>query len=155
MKAILAPVDFSRVSRRVVDEAIEIARTINARLVLMHAVQPPSVVTDLAPLVGEALQFTAEVERRARLHLQRWQRNLMKRGITVETVCEQGFPVPLILACAARIGASYIVLGSHGHTAFYDLVVGSTASGVLKRATCPVIVVPSQRKEKAGQIRRR
>ena len=43
---------------------------------------------------------------------------------------------------AERLTADYIVIGSHGHTAFYDLLVGSTASGVLKSASCPVVIVP-------------
>jgi nucleotide-binding universal stress UspA family protein len=34
------------------------------------------------------------------------------------------------------------VMGSHGHTAFYDLLVGSTTHAVLKRAKCPVVIVP-------------
>jgi nucleotide-binding universal stress UspA family protein len=64
--------------------------------------------------------------------------------VKVDTVCVQGFPVPVILAQAKELGALYIVLGSHGHTAFYDLVVGGTARGVLRRAGCPVVVVPAQ-----------
>ena len=41
----------------------------------------------------------------------------------------------------------YIVMGSHGHTAFYDLLVGSTTHGVLMRAKCPVVIVPSAKGE--------
>lgn len=146
MKAILACVDFSRVSRRVVSEAISLARIHGARLILLHVVQPPGVLADLAPLAGETMQFTTEIERRAKLHLLRWQRALVRRGVTVETGCERGNPVPVILAAARRIEARYIVLGSHGHAALYDLVVGSTASGILKRAACPVMIVASHRR---------
>jgi universal stress protein A len=155
MKTILAPVDFSPVSRFVIDEAVALARVIGARVVLLHAVQLPGVVTDLGPLVGEALQFTAEAERGARRHLRGLQQRLSKRGVTVETICETGFPLPLVIQHAKRLAARYIVIGSHGHTAFYDLVIGSTTSGVLKRATCPVVVVPAQRKaRKAVRARR-
>jgi hypothetical protein len=47
----------------------------------------------------------------------------------------------------------HYVIGSHGHTAFHDLLVGGTASGVLKRATCPVVVVPApvRKKTKPGK----
>jgi len=37
------------------------------------------------------------------------------------------------------------VLGSHGHTAFYDLLVGSTTHGILLRAKCPVLIVPANK----------
>ena len=53
-----------------------------------------------------------------------------------------GHPVSSILAKAAATKAAYIVLGSHGHGAVYDLIVGSTTHGVLRRARCPVLVVP-------------
>jgi nucleotide-binding universal stress UspA family protein len=36
-------------------------------------------------------------------------------------------------------------MGSHGHTAFYDLLVGSTTQGVLKKAPCPVLIVPAEK----------
>ena len=59
-----------------------------------------------------------------------------------------GAPVPLILEQAKALAADYIVMGSHGHTAFYDLLVGTTTHGVLKKAPCPVLVVPKARAAK-------
>ena len=155
MQTILASIDFSPVSRQVVDGAVELARSVNARVVLLHIVQPPMVATELAPFVGDVIKFTTGIEQAARRHLRRWQSSLARRGIRVDVICEQGSPVPLIIAHAKKLGARYIVLGSHGHTAFYDLMVGSTASGVLKRSTCPVVVVPSPKKEKARRSRPR
>ena len=148
MKTILVPVDFSKVSRYVLAEAARLARLTRARLVLLHIVQPPAVVTDLAPLVGEALQMTAELEVIGRRHLRRLQKSPTLRGLKVETLCEQGFPVAQILAQAKRTRADVIVLGSHGHGAVYHLVVGSTANGILKHATCPVLIVPAPEKRK-------
>lgn len=151
MKTILVPVDFSKVSRYVVAEAANLARLTKARLVLLHVVQPPSMVTDLAPLVGEALQMSAEVERIGRRHLLRMQKSPTVRGLKVDSICEQGFPVAQVIAQAKRVKADVIVLGSHGHGAVYNLVVGSTANGVLKHAPCPVLVVPAPAKSKAGK----
>ena len=53
-----------------------------------------------------------------------------------------GAPAPLILEEAEACGADYIVMGSHGHTPLYDLLVGTTTHGVLKKARCPVVIVP-------------
>ena len=39
-------------------------------------------------------------------------------------------------------------MGSHGHTALYDLLAGSTATGVIKRAPCPVVIMPPVKKKK-------
>jgi universal stress protein A len=146
MKSVLAAIDFSPVSRTVVRIAAELARGIAGQLVVLHVVQLPRIIsTDIAPLVGEALQLTAEVERSARRHLRNIQKRLADRGDMVETVCCQGPSVPNIIRQATELDTGYIVLGSHGHTAFHDLVMGSTTSGVLRRSPCPVVVVPTVR----------
>jgi hypothetical protein len=41
-----------------------------------------------------------------------------------------------------------LVLGSHGHGAFYNLIVGSVAAGVIRNSKVPVLVVPSHAAEK-------
>jgi nucleotide-binding universal stress UspA family protein len=143
MKTVLAAIDFSPISHAVLRVATALARAIHGRVFLINVVHTPSIATDLAPVVGEVLQFTGEIERGARRHLHQIQKRLAARNATVDTICLQGFPVAQIIAHAKELEAEYIVLGSHGHTAFYDLVAGSTASGVLKRATCPVVVVPA------------
>jgi len=50
--------------------------------------------------------------------------------------------VPLIREAAAKSGADFILMGSHGHGKLYDFLVGSTASGVIKKARCGVIIIP-------------
>jgi nucleotide-binding universal stress UspA family protein len=50
--------------------------------------------------------------------------------------------VAAILEQAQKLGAEYIVIGSHGHSAVYDVMMGSVASGVLKKSPCPVLIVP-------------
>lgn len=147
MKTVLAAIDFSPVTRAVLKAASELARAVRGRVIVMNVVQPPSLATDLAPLVGDVLQFTDQLERGARRRLDRIQERHAVRGLKVETVCRTGGPVATLLAHAQQEKADYIVLGSHGHTAFHDLVAGGTASGVLKRATCPVMVVPALRPE--------
>lgn len=144
MKTILAAIDFSPVSRDVVDHAVALSRAVDGRVTVLHAVEPPAIATDLTSVVGEALRLMAEVERTSRRQLQRMQRRWAERGVTVEVMCRQGFPVPLIAAVAKQLEADYIVLGSHGHSALHDLVAGSTTNGVLKRADCPVVVVPAR-----------
>jgi universal stress protein A len=152
MKTLLVPVDFSRVSRFVIAEATALARLVKSRIILLHVVQPPTVMTDYGPLLENIVQFTAEAEKGAARHLSRLKDKLKESGLSVETILKTGTPLPHILEQAKITGASYIVLGTHGHTAFYDLLVGSTTGGVLKRATCPVLVVPTPpaQKKRAG-----
>jgi len=62
--------------------------------------------------------------------------------LPIQTVQRTGAPAPLILEQAEKENADYIVMGSHGPTAFYDLLVGSTTHQVLRKSPCPVMIVP-------------
>jgi nucleotide-binding universal stress UspA family protein len=105
MKTVLAPIDFSDISRSVINEAVALARAIDARLVLLHVVRD--------------------------------------EGVTAHVIHQVGSPGERIVQQAERLEADYIVMGSHGHGAFYDLIVGGTTTRVLKAATCPVVIVPA------------
>ena len=59
----------------------------------------------------------------------------------------QGPIVEKILHEAGEQQADMIVIGSHGHGALYDLLVGTVTQGVIKSATCPVVVVPAPAKK--------
>lgn len=52
-----------------------------------------------------------------------------------------GIPYDEITAAAARIGASLIVLGTHGRTGLDHILFGSTAERVVRSASCPVLTV--------------
>ena len=142
MKTVLTPLDFSDVSDAVVKAAATLAQAIDGRLVLLTVVQPPVFTAEYAVLTENLAEITAIGERSASNRLEAIQADLQRNGLTVETVQYNGSPIAHIIAEADKFGADYIVMGSHGHTAFYDLLVGSTTHGVLKRAKCPVVIVP-------------
>ena len=147
MKTILAPVDFSDVSDEVVSEASGLAKALGARVVLMTVIQPPIITNEYAPLMENIAEITAAGEKAAAKRLAAIQEKLEAQALSVDVVQLNGAPVPQIAEQAKKLGADYIVMGSHGHTAFYDLLVGSTTHGVLLRANCPVVIVPAQTKK--------
>ena len=144
MKTILAPVDFSPVSKRIIDEAAQIARALNARLVLFHVVNPP-IVTQSEFVTQKAAEVAALTLESAGDDLKQLIAPLEESGLVVDTVHQLGFPGEAIVEQAKKLKADYLVVGSHGHGAFYDLIIGSTTSRILKQATCPVIVVPAEK----------
>jgi len=145
MKTILAPVDFSRVTPRVVEEAGELARAFGGTVELFHSVAPPvNVVTYDIPVES----FTKELEfaqEQAGRKLAALMRVLEAKGISCTTKYTQGQAVDAILEEARHLPAAFIVMGAHGHGAIYELLAGSTTHGVLHKATCPVVVLPSLR----------
>lgn len=143
MKTVLAPIDFSAVSDRVITSAISLARLVDARLVLLNVVTPiPLVGAHLARATNTGADLLAAAEDEAAKKLVQLQRRLRDAGVTAHAVHASGPAIEGILEQAERLSADYIVVGSHGHGAIYDLIIGSTAHGVLKGATCPVVIVP-------------
>ena len=149
MKTVLAPIDFSDISRNVIDEAIVIARAIGARLVLLHVVQLPSLLGTGVTESDLPDGFHAQAEAEAVSRLSQLQKQLRDEGVTAHVIHQVGSPGERILEQAERLDADYLVMGSHGHGALYDLMVGSTTTRILKRAKCRVAIVPP-----AGKTRR-
>jgi nucleotide-binding universal stress UspA family protein len=146
MKTILAAIDFSPVTTRVVAEAVALARGARARLVLLNVTTPNSLVRDYAAL--EALVEGAE--RKAGEDSTSHDLSAIQ-GDSLQII---GEPVDVILQQAARCSADYIVLGSHGHTALFETLVGGTTAGVIRGAACPVMLIPAlKRKTQPGRKR--
>jgi nucleotide-binding universal stress UspA family protein len=145
MKTILAPVDFSRATAGVIQVAEELARLIGGRVLLFHAVQPPLVTSDYGLPFEDVQELAAVSERASARQLEHLATELRSKGTAVLTRQEHGAAVRAIREVATQVAPAYIVLGSHGHGAVYELLVGSTAQGVLKDSLCPVVVVPRKR----------
>jgi nucleotide-binding universal stress UspA family protein len=146
MKTILAPVDFSPISESVVRETATLAKALDARVVLLTVVQPPVLLSDYTGMMDLA-QVTAAGEKNAARQLDRLEDKLKNQFIETESIQVSGSAIAHIIEQAEKNEADYIVMGSHGRTALYDLLVGSTTHGVLMRSKCPVIIVPAVKNE--------
>jgi len=149
MKTILVPVDLSVATSRVCDAACALAQMSGARLVLLHVVQPPTplIVYDYYAFdTGMMAKAIAAGEKFAARKLLALGRRCERRGLKVQAVQCTGQPLATILDKAAETKAAYIVIGSHGHGAVFDLLAGSTTQGVLRKARQPVLVVPMGRR---------
>jgi nucleotide-binding universal stress UspA family protein len=149
MKTVLAPVDLSPAAADVVSEAGALAGNVGGRVLLLHVVAPPAVINEYA---AESERLAEEETREAELSVERWRGHLEAQGIGAEAAVLHGPPVATILEEAARTDAQYIVMGSHGHGALYNLIIGGTAGGVIHRATCPVVIVPGPKAEARASL---
>lgn len=145
MKTILAPIDFSEVTQWVMTEAVELARKLNGRLVLLNVTGPRSINEDqiafrklLAGLHEHPLQPSYAEQLAGETD------SSDNKPVSGDSFQLIGEPVPVILEVAKRLGADYIVMGSHGRSRLYDLVFGSVAEGVIRDAPCPIMLVPSR-----------
>ena len=66
---------------------------------------------------------------------------LQDKGIEAEYRHQSGQPSEQICALAQEGGFDLLVMGSHGHGALSNLVLGSVATQVLARCSVPVLLV--------------
>ena len=145
MKQILAAVDFSDVTSCVVDRAAELAKAFSAKLTLLHAAAPDPEFVGYEP-GPQTVRDTRALELRSENRdLEEMARSLTDQGIQTIGKLVMGPTVMTIIEHARALEADLIILGSHGHGALYKALVGSATEGVMRKSTCPVLVVPAPR----------
>ena len=143
MKTILVPVDFSDTTKGVIETAKQFATTFGSRVVLLHVSEPEP---DFVGFEPGPIAVRQTVARDLKAEHQKIEDLKASCGLQdVLALHIQGPAIEKILHEAASQNADLIVMGSHGHGALYELLVGSVTSGVLHGAKCPVLVVPARR----------
>jgi universal stress protein A len=140
VRRVLCPTDFSPTADHAAELAAEMAMKFGADLVLLH------VIPDLSYPLRSFGAVTAYPHLREELHLRAKEEldkhaATLKAGKPVTTELRDGAAHEAILACAKERGADLIVLGTHGHTGFKHMLLGSTAEKVVRTAACPVLTV--------------
>ncbi|QDU64479.1 Universal stress protein F [Planctomycetes bacterium Pan216] len=143
MNRILVPIDFSLTTQAVVNAAIQAARLVDGEVFLLHVAPSESTLSAAYEAgLNDVRHWRAEdilAEHRQIVELaQRFEEN----GVKATALLIQGKTVDKILSKAESLHATLIIMASHGHGALYDLMVGSTAEGVLRKASVPVLIIP-------------
>ena len=139
-KNILYATDFSKASLVTEKKVADLCQQHNAALSVIHVVNYGSAVwmgSGGYYVMAELNEETIEEGKKAMSVFEDRMPVTLAGSKTV-----QGSPKQEIVAYAEEIGADLIVLGSHGHFQIAD-VLGTTASGVLHKAGCDVLVVQS------------
>jgi nucleotide-binding universal stress UspA family protein len=138
---IVHPTDFSVEAEAAEQEAVRLARRLNAELVLVH-------VATETPLYGEQVFAMPDVKRiyeaQARWAEERLAERaaaLTREGVPTRWRRRVGVVYAEIGAVAREEAADYIVIGTHGRGGLDRVMLGSVAERVVRTAPCPVITV--------------
>jgi nucleotide-binding universal stress UspA family protein len=140
VRRMLVPIDFSDCSLEALEYAIQVARSLNAAITILHVMEPVAYGLDFT------LSHPSELEEK-RVKLSHRLRDLAAAatgcGLQADEVLRGGLPADSILDHARSQAVDLIVMGTHGRRGISHLVNGSVTEAVLRRADCPVLTVRS------------
>jgi nucleotide-binding universal stress UspA family protein len=140
-KRILASTDLSPESLSTVTYAGHLARGQGAKLTVCYV--PPRGVMTYSHIMPPAdmIAMDAEVRQAAQERLDAWVRKHLSNVPNVAIVFGDGVPEEEICRIAEDVGASLIVMATHGRKGFGRMMVGSVTERVIRNASCPVLVI--------------
>jgi nucleotide-binding universal stress UspA family protein len=141
IERILCPIDFSEISQHALAYATAMARWYDARLTVLHVYSNVAAM-DLPPLVLD------DVDRERVLGAMRRFASCVPSTVAVDFLLQEGgFSHEEIVAQATATRADLLVLGTHGRSGFQHLFLGSVTEKVMRKATCPTLIVPPRAPE--------
>lgn len=138
---ILFPTDFSEASRAALTHATNLAADWGAKLLILHVDEPPIVF-------GESFVTPPDMTGELRQQLETVVPH--DRSVPCEHFLRSGSPANEIVALAEAEQVDLIVLGTHGHSRLRQILMGSVAEEVVRRAPCTVYTVKQPHEEPAG-----
>ena len=141
---LLVAIDFSEVTEKIMVRVKELAMKVNAKVWLIHVVQPePDFIGyEVGPVTER--DFIAKKFHQKHQLLQEKAEELKKEGVVITPLLVQGPTVETILNQAEKLDVDIIVAGSHGHGAMFRILVGSISEGLLHNSTKPLLIVPAK-----------
>lgn len=138
-RRILVPTDFSKESRRALKLAAAFAIRDGGNLTLLHVLEP---LHDLRGQTPRRTRADSGMLRFARQRLRVLARKYAPAGSHWRPLVRAGAAANEILKVAQAAGADLIIMPTRGMSRDPALEAGSTAERVVRRARCPVLVLP-------------
>jgi len=139
-KKILVPTDASEYSRRALKTAIELARSVQAEVVLLHVSYTPQAYWGYT--ISYGITVTQEqLDQNGELALAATLTGIDSEQVVIHKKVESGHPVTIILEQIKKENIDLVIMGSHGYGAIAGSVLGSVSQRVLQRASCPVLII--------------
>lgn len=145
LQKILIAVEDSSYSDQACDYGFRLAKKFNAEVALVHVndvlgMAAPN-ITD--PMMTDPMMMPQVItiqEDACKKLFERLSKN--HEDTTLYTFTRIGNPRDEILNAAEEWCADMIILGTHGRTGFDHFISGSVAEDVVRKAKCPVLIIP-------------
>ena len=145
MKTILIPTDLSSVTDNAIKYAVGLNKKLKSKILFLHAYHIPMPVTSVPFYIDDK-----EIKKTTLESLSKIKKGYMKEypNMNFEIEAPQGLATEEIINESKKRDCSLIIMAASGASPLRKALIGSNASTVLEKATCPVIIVPEKVKFK-------
>jgi len=142
---ILVALDLAESTELIVKKVEELAKKMSAQVWVLHNAEPAPDVLEFRADPQTARDSLAEKFHNEHRQIQEIAKRLRKEGLEATALLVHGPAVEIILKEASDLDVDMIVVGSHGRSAVYQLLVGSVSEGILRESRCPILIVPTRK----------
>lgn len=145
-RRILVPVDGSAAASQGLNEAIELASNLKARIRLVHVVEP-IVMMPAEAMAGAVVDLAEGIRKAGSELLKECEKQVAKAGVEVDQALIEAIgrsAGECVVKEAEEAKADLIVCGTHGRRGVRRLLMGSDAEYIVRRAPVPVLLVRHQ-----------
>ncbi len=136
---ILVPTDGSEFSRRALITAVQIARSFNSAIELLHVVNSMDIIYGSPTILGGSYTY-ADPENIGKQVLDHTIAGLDIADVTIAIKTVTGSPADAIID-ELKQNFDLVVMGSKGHSPLHGALIGSVTQRVAGETHCPVLIV--------------
>jgi len=140
LKRILVATDFSDTSEAALEYAIDLARTLGAKITLVHLYELPVYTFPSGAMVATA-EFATQLMTGAQEATEAECAKHAKDGVDITPLVREGTAWEEIHKIADELGSDLIVIGTHGRRGITHALLGSVAEKIIRTATRPVLTI--------------
>ena len=154
MKTILVPTDFSETANYALEVAVQLTKTHNSRLIVIHMLEIPKSNLPDVHLTNDVhttdhrgqdqLPDAFFYMKLAQKRFEEMAKLPFLKGVDYEEAIQNHLDFKGIIDSAHKYNSDLIVMGSHGATGFKEVFVGSHTEKVVRTSDVPVLVIKSK-----------
>lgn len=141
IKRVVVPIDFSDYSKSALKYAVSFCKHFNAKIILVYVVEPVIYPPDFSMGQIAMPNVAIDMDKRANEELEKLAKKEIPSDLEVTTKIRTGKPFVEIIETAADEDADMIIIATHGHSGVEQILFGSTAEKVVRKAPCPVLTI--------------
>jgi len=155
IKKVLIALDYDPTAQKIAETGFSLAKSMEAEIILLHVISDSVYYssTEYSPIVGftgyidmgkSQINNVDGLKKASQYFLDNVKKHLGDENI--QTLIKEGDFAETILKTANKLHANIIVLGSHSHSWFENIVMGSVTEKVLNHTSIPLFIVPTKKR---------